>query len=71
MSHLEPSNPDRPTRRGFTLVEMIITIGIIGLLLGLTFPALRTFQRQAQNVQCLSNLAPFSNFFLENQALAA
>ncbi len=56
MSHLEPSNPSRPTRRGFTLVEMIITIGIIGLLLGLTFPALRTFQRQAQNVQCLSNL---------------
>ncbi len=43
-------------RPGFTLVEMIVTIGIIGLLLGLTFPALRTFQREAQNVQCLSNL---------------
>ena len=46
----------RSLRPGFTLVEMIVTIGIIGLLLGLTFPALRTFQRQAQNVQCLSNL---------------
>ena len=43
-------------RPGFTLVEMIVTIGIIGLLLGLTFPALRTFQREGQNVQCLSNL---------------
>ena len=56
MSRLKQYTNSPNPRRGFTLVEMIITVGIIGLLLGLTFPALRTFQREAQNVQCLSNL---------------
>ena len=43
-------------RSGFTIVEMIIVIGIIGVLLSFAFPALRTFQMEAKSVQCLSNL---------------
>ena len=46
----------RSPRTGFTLVEMIIVVGIIAALLGLAFPAIRTFRMEAQNVACLSNL---------------
>ena len=42
--------------RGFTIVELMVTIGIIGLLLGITFPALRTFRMESLNVNCQSNL---------------
>ena len=42
--------------RGFTIVELLVTIGIIGLLLGITFPALRMFRMESMNVNCQSNL---------------
>ena len=43
-------------RSGFTIVELMVVIGIIGVLLGITFPALRTFRMEAYNVNCQSNL---------------
>lgn len=43
-------------KAGFTIVELMVVIGIIGVLLGLTFPALRTFRMEAYNVNCQSNL---------------
>ncbi|MEE2681052.1 MAG: type II secretion system protein [Planctomycetota bacterium] len=49
-------SPRQSTGRGFTVVELIIVVGIIGLLLGLAFPAIRTFRMEAKNVECLSNL---------------
>ena len=49
-------HPLRSSRAGFTIVELIIVVGIIAVLLGLSFPAIRTFQMEARNVGCLSNL---------------
>jgi prepilin-type N-terminal cleavage/methylation domain-containing protein/prepilin-type processing-associated H-X9-DG protein len=72
-SPAHPSSADTrpPGRPAFTLVELLVVIGIISVLIGILLPALSAARKSGQQVRSLSNIrtvvAGFTQYHIDNR----
>lgn len=51
------------SRKGFSLIELLVTIGVIAILAAILAPVYVTAKRQAQRAECQSNLSQIGRAF--------